>query len=299
MEFAEIIRDFAHSQRVPVAAIRAATSQPDEFVEGAVALLQRVRSGRSTRDEDEAVAVLVHVLGEIGDERALPSLLDLLSLPPERMDRLLGGCITESLPQVLMRFGANGAEGLRRLMENMEADDFVRNAAFDAWTYLVLSGHVTRDEAHAYLADYPWRVAPPPGDYGWVSWVDAVAALGFDDLREAVAKVFADEMIPPDVFGLRVMKFDNFERLLAKTLTDPEGWRGDGQFQPFADTVAELSTWYCYSDQFLRDREKAREPRLAAGFGSAVNKYRGVGRNDPCPCGSSKKFKKCCLPGLN
>jgi SEC-C motif len=22
---------------------------------------------------------------------------------------------------------------------------------------------------------------------------------------------------------------------------------------------------------------------------------RNVGRNDPCPCGSGKKFKKCCL----
>lgn len=26
-----------------------------------------------------------------------------------------------------------------------------------------------------------------------------------------------------------------------------------------------------------------------------VHSYRGVGRNDPCPCGSGKKFKKCCL----
>ncbi len=26
-----------------------------------------------------------------------------------------------------------------------------------------------------------------------------------------------------------------------------------------------------------------------------VNSHRGVGRNDPCPCGSGKKFKKCCL----
>lgn len=22
--------------------------------------------------------------------------------------------------------------------------------------------------------------------------------------------------------------------------------------------------------------------------------FRGTGRNDPCPCGSGKKFKKCC-----
>jgi len=24
-------------------------------------------------------------------------------------------------------------------------------------------------------------------------------------------------------------------------------------------------------------------------------KYDGVGRNQPCPCGSNKKFKKCCM----
>lgn len=28
---------------------------------------------------------------------------------------------------------------------------------------------------------------------------------------------------------------------------------------------------------------------------TATNHYRNVGRNDPCPCGSGKKFKKCCL----
>ena len=27
----------------------------------------------------------------------------------------------------------------------------------------------------------------------------------------------------------------------------------------------------------------------------AFNPYRDVGRNDPCPCGSGKKYKKCCL----
>jgi uncharacterized protein YecA (UPF0149 family) len=26
-----------------------------------------------------------------------------------------------------------------------------------------------------------------------------------------------------------------------------------------------------------------------------VNPLKHVGRNDPCPCGSGKKFKKCCL----
>ena len=29
---------------------------------------------------------------------------------------------------------------------------------------------------------------------------------------------------------------------------------------------------------------------------TATNPYKNVGRNDPCPCGSGKKFKRCCRP---
>jgi uncharacterized protein YecA (UPF0149 family) len=29
--------------------------------------------------------------------------------------------------------------------------------------------------------------------------------------------------------------------------------------------------------------------------GTFEKKYSDVGRNDPCPCGSGKKFKKCCM----
>ncbi|HPQ79810.1 MAG TPA: SEC-C metal-binding domain-containing protein [Candidatus Dojkabacteria bacterium] len=27
-----------------------------------------------------------------------------------------------------------------------------------------------------------------------------------------------------------------------------------------------------------------------------MRKGKKVGRNDPCPCGSGKKYKKCCYP---
>lgn len=39
----------------------------------------------------------------------------------------------------------------------------------------------------------------------------------------------------------------------------------------------------------------------ALGFGphisgyTAINEFKNVGRNDPCPCGSGRKYKKCCL----
>jgi uncharacterized protein YecA (UPF0149 family) len=29
-------------------------------------------------------------------------------------------------------------------------------------------------------------------------------------------------------------------------------------------------------------------------FNQMVKKRKKIGRNDPCPCGSGKKYKKCC-----
>ena len=50
--------------------------------------------------------------------------------------------------------------------------------------------------------------------------------------------------------------------------------------------------------QRKKDREMA-ELQFVGGDGSAagqqpVVKGDKVGRNDPCPCGSGKKYKKCC-----
>ena len=35
--------------------------------------------------------------------------------------------------------------------------------------------------------------------------------------------------------------------------------------------------------------------KLSSSFDSFKAKKKKIGRNDPCPCGSGKKFKKCCL----
>lgn len=44
-------------------------------------------------------------------------------------------------------------------------------------------------------------------------------------------------------------------------------------------------------DEFDLDDEELDEPPP-----DTIARHTHVGRNDPCPCGSGKKFKKCCLP---
>lgn len=40
--------------------------------------------------------------------------------------------------------------------------------------------------------------------------------------------------------------------------------------------------------------KKTQEKKSASGNGQTIRNKKEVGRNDPCPCGSGKKYKKCC-----
>src|SRR5205085_6354774 len=61
----------------------------------------------------------------------------------------------------------------------------------------------------------------------------------------------------------------------------------------FGDVIEELSHWSGFRPENTGDDEDGWLPPLVAE--PAFNPFRSVGRNDPCPCGSGKKFKKCCL----
>jgi len=78
----------------------------------------------------------------------------------------------------------------------------------------------------------------------------------------------------------------------ARTLTGPAGGQPGGGGRRPAPVLATKPA----ADGLISSTEPAptRAPRTATPEPAfARNPYAGVGRNDPCPCGSGKKFKKC------
>ena len=57
-----------------------------------------------------------------------------------------------------------------------------------------------------------------------------------------------------------------------------------------ADWLYELPMW-----DNIFDKETKRELYLEQKKSGTVVVGKKVGRNDPCPCGSGKKYKKCCM----
>ena len=118
--------------------------------------------------------------------------------------------------------------------------------------------------------------------------------VGLSDLKTLVKKAFDRGFIDS-----HVLEFDHFEQDLRRGIEGlGEPWRSDDhEYTLFGDTIDELSGWYCFSEQYNEEQERYRRQAEANRVGSQPleNPFRGIGRNDPCPCGSGNKFKKCCL----
>ncbi len=305
MTFEQIIESFAGSDTVPVEAIGAALAAPQAFVGEAVRLLEGIAEGTVPRERWGCVCVLAHVLGEIGDERAFRPLLGVLTLPGDVADELFGDALTASVGSILIALMGEDQAALERVMLDTAIDQFVRDSCFTAWTYAALTGRIGRDHAYDFLATYFSRTRLRRNDFGFSSWTEAATFLRFAELTGQ-----ARRHLPVRVPGRRVWEqptatFRDFADLLARAERDPDGWRSERRLQPFESTIGELSSWYGYSEEFRRRRAEAAlreerershaDPDLFDEPPGAFNPYRDVGRNDPCPCGSGKKFKKCCL----
>ncbi|MBN1601726.1 MAG: SEC-C domain-containing protein [Chitinispirillaceae bacterium] len=59
--------------------------------------------------------------------------------------------------------------------------------------------------------------------------------------------------------------------------------------------IPEAQEWIPVVNLYVNEyRGSFREDGSVRGT-THVKKYSDTGRNDPCPCGSGKKFKKCCM----
>ena len=69
---------------------------------------------------------------------------------------------------------------------------------------------------------------------------------------------------------------------------------GDSQFcmQERSRFVREGGLWY-YIDGTFPEQEETTQPEVDPRLNQTVESFK-IGRNDPCICGSGRKYKKCC-----
>jgi hypothetical protein len=290
MDTRQVIAELSEGGRLPVAAIRAAQADRDTMVP---LFLRSFESFLSLEDEPvnpDALFFMFHLLGEFREKSAYWPLACFLRLPGEILDSILGDAITATSHRVMVAVFDGDPAPLYDIIRDPEADQFVRSEMFHAIATLTRRGELPRAATADFLRDCYSQLEPSVDCYVWQGWLDAVAWLGLAELRPLVQQAFGRGSIDP-----MWLSFADFEKDLQHGIEHPEAepLHPDGSHDPFGDTIAELSDWDCFRPKTRRDKTGA------SSLGSLGMPHReplrNVGRNDPCPCGSGKKFKKCCL----
>lgn len=291
-----IMRDLARNDIFPKDAMAAATAQRDAMAPVFVALLDRISEQRSGAMSDADLMALIpatYLLAQWRETRVYRPLLRLLRRSTSTLDLTLGDAVTESAFRMVAGTFDGDLDPLFEAIMDLSADDFARGAMMSALVLLAQLDPTLRPEIESFIRNFLTRQPKAPADL-LISWVDVVADLGLEDMAETVREVFDKRLIPKDYCD-----FSHF-------LGDLEATRAAGGIPAspryrhglIEDAIEELSRWYCYSDAYFEKQKALKanpDPRVIPMANFMRNLALPAGRNDPCPCGSGKKFKKCCL----
>jgi hypothetical protein len=300
MDSMQVIDELGVPGRLPVEAIRAAQADREAMVPVFLRTIDDFLELKEPVDPN-ALFFIFHLLGEWREKSAYWSLAVLLRLPPDVLDTILGEAITETSHRVMAAVFDGDPDPLYEIIRDPEADEYIRSKMCQAIAMLTRRGELPREATAAFLRDCFSQLEPKEDCQVWSGWVDAVVWLGLTELKPLAQQAFVRGSIDPEW-----VTFKEFELELQYTVDHPEAepLHLDGEQTLFGDTITELSGWAGFKPKTPRDETLGRGPldylgglldSLEARATPHQDPLRHVGRNDPCPCGSGKKFKKCCL----
>lgn len=294
----------------PLAAAEEARRRWDELAPFFVAELERVAAGGSTLlDEisgeyDGLFSFAVYLASEKRDSRAYGPLVRACHCSNERADELFGDDAGNALGRMLASVCDGDLAPIKALAEDSGADLWCRYAALRALVVRVVEGDGDRDSVLAYVkalceaeANVLRQVGPDEvrGLDDFLTWaIDAASELGPAPLLDDIRGWFDGGLIDLSVTGL-----DWFEKKAAMPVEDCLAAAAANENNRYMrDALDEMATWFCYElpepSRASSHQATGLPPHGSHSGGTVVRDLPKVGRNDPCPCGSGKKFKKCC-----
>ena len=306
-EILDSLKNF--SSRFPKEAIKEIQANRGEFIPELLEALDYACQNakelyeRNDKDNDYFLhTYAMFLLAEFREKKAFPRLVAFLNLPEDYVDFLLGDTLTEDFKRILLStYDGKNMQMLFDVIEDWELCKWSRNAALDAYALLHMEGYVSQDDFIAYLRSLIYE-----------KLVDDESEMIHTSIVGCIIDTHTVQMIPDALFlydNNKVYtrmhgKYDGFldwmfydkkyeekSRYIDDTVESMEWWAAFDEGRAKDEPNPRGDIWDKFvekgTDGIKKDREQ--EQRFLS------QKKQKPGRNDPCPCGSGKKYKKCCL----
>ena len=289
MTFDEAVISLSEAEELPAETLQWMLDHWDDMAAPCRKLLHAAVYGDDISERtQQALFYIIHVLGEKAETSSFDDVCQLLA-DAENAELILGDAVTLTAPAILISmFDTNPAHGalakLQQLIEDDDQDPILRGELLLALGYLARTGKVAESVVYSQYAALVADAGKEQHPDFLLGWVQAVAAMGFTGLASRAEAIFKSGAIDPDLMTLAEFWDD-----LRASQADPKAmsvlaWDHIG---PLGSAIEVLEWMEGGDDPDEIFPETPPEP--------ARNPLRDIGRNDPCPCGSGKKYKKCCL----
>jgi hypothetical protein len=299
MTVSEILKELEpYTGHLPVRALREAIEQREAITPELLRFVEAIAANPAEfakRDDDMLPVFALYLLAQFREKRAFPAIVKMFSAPGEISYQLVGDTVTDGLKRIFASVYDGNPAPLHGLIENEEANEYVRDAAINAILALERTGQMPRTEVVEYFRDLFHGKLPRTPSFAWNGLACAVADLPAPELLEEVRQAYAEGLVDEGVADL-----DGIERdLAAPKLPRPD------RHTLITDPIGEMEFWACFhhDDSGPTEPPEIQEP-VTRPPPSAPTEYVApkpfirdepkIGRNEPCPCGSGKKHKKCC-----
>ena len=291
--------DYSENSKFPKAALQEVIARKDEMIPHLIDVLESAHANPAEYLDGPRVMLptyAAYLLAQFRETRAYRPLLALLNLEGDLAAQIFGDSITEDMHNIVACVFDGDEAPLRALIENPRANEYARGCpGLETYPSLIHAGRITAVEAERYFLELFEGKLEREASYVWNSLCTISADLGFVSLLPHITKAFDDDLCD--------VSFDRLDHIEERITSggDPR-WKRD--CQPIDDVVGIMENWVCFDIKPARkptkgdasDLSHLLEPREYSSRPTVPPppQYPGVGRNDPCPCGSGRKFKKCC-----
>lgn len=299
MTVTEIIEALTpYTGRFPKAAVEAAMAQREEVTPHLLRTLEEVAEAPEKFTSQKYMLHLfaTYLLAQFREKRAYRPLTKILAAPGDIPDKLFGDTLGERLGNILASIYDGDPKPVKELVEGEKVDEFVRGAAVGTFIVLAHTGQITRQEVVDYYRDLFHGKLPREHSQVWNELACAVADLPAPELLGDLRKAFDDNLVNPWYADLEGLERDALVPFEQKQKLHPE------KLELVSDTISEMDWWCAFNEDGdkptpeFEDEMPAPPPvNYAPPQVTFHRETPKIGRNDPCPCGSGKKHKKCCL----
>lgn len=212
--------------------------------------------------------------------------MELASLPETILEDLIGDCVTDGLPEILYNTYNGDLELLKKSILDKKIDEFARTAMLRVMGQLYLDKKLGEEEWKAFLKQIVYQVKEADNIHN----EEAVLICGchFVEMLPEIRYLLKEELLDEIYMGKynscvdAMFQYREFEKNFCQSPIKA------------ADM---LKSWAMFEKNETEHKEmdKAfRELLKEAAQDKNPPKVK-IGRNDPCPCGSGKKYKFCCM----